>query len=200
MKAFVVTVVFALGLGTAIAAKPDKKDVVLIGTVIAIDEIVGEFSVDQRVVTVSVARVVSGDLKGPTLKFSINGVAGVRLKIGGTYQVRARWKGDGYVAGEPDIRTVAPAPGEVADSKDLLFVAKVTAIKTSETGDPRRGWIVSTNVERTLSGKLAARTFQFALHSPAQAGLKVGKSYTIPAHWTGTGYEVDELNIWRHNH
>jgi predicted GTPase len=29
---------------------------------------------------------------------------------------------------------------------------------------------------------------------------KVGKSSTIPARWTGDGYEVDDLDVWKHNH
>ena len=87
-----------------------------------------------------------------------------------------------------------------SSKKDLVFVGKVTAIEVKDTGDELRPWVVSTKVTKVLSGDLSAPTFTFAIHSPAQAGLKVGMSYTIPARWTGDGYLVDELEIWKRNH
>jgi hypothetical protein len=198
MKAFVVALAFALGVGSAGVARSAKKDVVVIATVTGIDEIREEFSVSSYLVTVSVTKLVAGKLTDPTLTFPIDKVGGTRLKVGGSYEIRAKWTPDGYVVGERDIRTLAAAPDAPdASDDDLLVVARVTAIKR---GDLDRPWVVSTKVEKILSGQLSSRTFQFVVATPEQAGLKAGKTYTIPAHRTATGYRADELDIWRHNH
>jgi hypothetical protein len=199
MKALVLGFVLATHMGSALAAKAAKKDLVLIGMVTGIDPLVEEFGVDHFMITVAVTKVVSGNLHEPTFKFPIHSVARSRLEFGGTYEIRARWKRGRYLVLEPDIRAIGTPLSAEPPSKDLLLVAKVTAIKTNEAGDLRWAWLVSTEVEKVLSGDWADRTFQFPIHSPAQAGLKVGKTYTIPARWTGDGYEVDELDVWRRN-
>lgn len=99
-----------------------------------------------------------------------------------------------FVAG---IGTVMAAK---SSKEDLVFIGRVTSITSADTGNPLRHWLVSTSVDNVLSGELASAAFEFAIHSPARAGLKVGKTYTIPAHWTGEGYLVDELDLWRRNH
>jgi|KBSMisStaDraftv2_1062788.scaffolds.fasta_scaffold860337_2 hypothetical protein len=95
---------------------------------------------------------------------------------------------------------IGTAMAAKSSRKDLLFIGKVTAIGTAKTGDPRRNWIVSTSVEKVLSGTFSGETFDFAIHSPSRAGLEVGKSYKIPARWTGTGYLVDDFEVWKRNH
>jgi hypothetical protein len=197
MEAFMLALAFAVGAGTAAAAKPAQKDVVLIGTVTAIDELHTEFAVDRLAITVSVDKVVSGNLTDTTIKFVLPVAARDLLEVRGSYEIQAKRTTGGYVVGETDIRKIKTAPG-AKPSKDLLLVATVTAIKN--TYDLHKPWLVSTRVEKILSGDLSGRTFRFAVLSPEQAGLKVGKRYTIPAHWTGRDYQVDELNVWRHNH
>jgi hypothetical protein len=196
MKALAAAVTFLAGVGTAIAAKPAKK-AVLIGTVTAIEELRTEFSVDRLAITVAVDKVVTGSLTDASIRFVLPVVAKDLMEVGGTYEIQAKRTPDGYVVGEADIRRIKSAPG-AKPSKDLLLVVTVTAMK--DTDELRKPWLVSTKVVKVLSGELPGGTFQFAIHSPAQAGLKVGNRYTIPAHWTGDAYEVDELDVWRHNH
>jgi len=92
------------------------------------------------------------------------------------------------------------AMAKESSKKDLVFVGKVVSIQVMNTGNELRPWVVSTTVEKVLSGDFPGSTFDFAIHSPARAGLKVGTSYTIPARWTGTGYLVDEVELWKRNH
>jgi hypothetical protein len=92
-----------------------------------------------------------------------------------------------------------PAVSAESSKKDLLFVGTVTAIEFRDTGNPLRRWVVSTSVQKVLSGDFSKPTFTFAVHSPARAGLKVGQSYTIPARWTGDGYLVDESDLRKRN-
>jgi hypothetical protein len=122
MKALVLGFVLATYMGSALAAKPAKKDLVLIGMVTGIDPLVEEFGVDHFMITVAVTKVVSGDLHEPTFKFPIHSVARSRLEFGGTYEIRARhspaqaglkvgktytiparWTGDGYEVDELDV-------------------------------------------------------------------------------------------------
>src|SRR5262249_16346593 len=119
------------------------------------------------------------------------------FQVGGTYEVQAKKTRYGYDVDETDVRTIKPAPG-AEPSKDLLVVVKVTAIK--KTYELDKPWVVSTKVEKVLSGDLASPTFRFTILSPGQAGLKAGKTYTIPAHWTGHDYDVQELEVANHNH
>ena len=81
--------------------------------------------------------------------------------------------------------------------KDLVFIGTVTAIASAKTGDPTRNWVISTSVVKVVSGTLSGSTFDFAIHSPARAGLEVGRSYTITARWQGNGYVVSEGEIKR---
>jgi hypothetical protein len=76
----------------------------------------------------------------------------------------------------------------------LVFVG--TVIEISQGRDDLRPWVVAATVDRIVSGDFAGKTFEFAIHSPAQSGLGVGKSYTIKAKWAGKGYTVDE-HQWR---
>lgn len=198
MKAFVAVLAFAAGIGTVRAGEPAKRNVVLIGTIISIDEIREEFSVDYLGITVSVDKVISGSIKEATIRFVLPAVAQDRMQVGSTHEIHARRTPDGYKVGETDIRTIKTAPG-TKPTKDLLLVVTVTAMKDT-ADDMKRPWVVSTKVEKILSGELPGQTFRFAINSPRQAGLKVGKRYTIPARWTGKDYEVDELDVGRHNH
>lgn len=197
MKALAAALLVAAGVGTAMAAKPAKRDLVVIGTVIAIEGLRTEFSVDQLAITVSVDKVVSGNLKDATIRFVLPVGAKDLMEVGGGYEIQAKRTRYGYDVGETDIRRIKRAPG-AKPSKDVLVVARVTTIK--DTDELRMHWLVSAKVVKILSGELSGRTFRFAADSVEQAGLKVGKTSTIPARWTDHGYEVEALEVWGHNH
>ena len=75
---------------------------------------------------------------------------------------------------------------------DLVLEGQVTWLNR-RTDDPSKEWIVTVRIKRVITGEFSGKTFQFAVHSPAQSGLKKGRSYTIEAVWTGDGYSVDQL-------
>jgi len=81
-----------------------------------------------------------------------------------------------------------------APSKTLVFEGTVTSIRTID--NEWTPWLVTVMVTKVISGEFSGPTFQFAVHSPARAGLKEGGSYTIEAVWTQGGYTVDETQ-WR---
>ena len=68
----------------------------------------------------------------------------------------------------------------------------VTAISLVHPRPPKRYWAVTVRVERVKSGKFSEPEFTFTIHSPARAGLAVGRRCTIEATWTGQGYVVAE--------
>ena len=195
MKALAAALLVTAGVGTAMAAKSAKK-AVLIGTVTAIEELRTEFSVDQIAITVSVEKVVSGKLNDPTVRFVLPVGAKDFVEVGGTYEVQAKRTAYGYDVGETDIRRIKSAPG-AKPNKDVLVVVTITAI--NNTDELKYQWLVSAKVVKILAGELPGRTFRFAADSVEQAGLKVGKTCTIPARWTDHGYEVDALEVWGHN-
>jgi len=86
-------------------------------------------------------------------------------------------------------RAAAAAP-----TKTLVFEGRVTSIRTID--HELTPWLVTVAVTKVISGEFAGSTFQFAVHSPARAGLKEGGSYTIEAVWKEGGYTVDETQ-WR---
>jgi hypothetical protein len=53
--------------------------------------------------------------------------------------------------------------------------------------------VITTRVDKVLSGSFPGKEFQFAVHSPAKSNLDLGKQYTVRATRTKTGYTVDEL-------
>jgi hypothetical protein len=85
---------------------------------------------------------------------------------------------------------------QAAKTEDLVMVGTVT--KIYPTAEPRslRNWAVVVNVDRVVSGEFTGTSFTFAVHSPARAGLQVGRTYTIKATRTAAGYFVDEAQ-WR---
>jgi hypothetical protein len=85
-------------------------------------------------------------------------------------------------------------PTAAVPKKTLVLQGTVTSISTID--DPLTPWIVTIAVTKVISGKFVGSTFQFAIHSPARAGLKEGSSYTIEAVWKEGGYTVDETQ-WR---
>ena len=90
---------------------------------------------------------------------------------------------------------IGNATGRKISKKDVVFIGTVTAIATANTGDPTREWVVSTSVEKVVSGSLSSSTFQFGIHSPARARIEVGQSYQITARWQRNGYRVSEDEI-----
>lgn len=93
-----------------------------------------------------------------------------------------------------DKGATAPASADTR-SEDLVFLGRVTSIAIADTGNPRREWVVTTKVERVLSGSFSGSHFSFAVHSPAKSGLEVGKHYSIRATRTPSGYRVDETPV-----
>jgi hypothetical protein len=76
---------------------------------------------------------------------------------------------------------------------ELVFLGTVTNIQQGLTGDFYKRFVVTTRVDKVLSGSFSGKQFQFAVHSPAQSGLDIGKQYTIRATRTESGYLVDDL-------
>jgi hypothetical protein len=74
----------------------------------------------------------------------------------------------------------------------LTFLGTVTRIYQAETGDPLKRWVVTTRVNKILSGSFTGSQFSFAIHSPSKSGLVVGKEYSIRATRTPEGYLVDD--------
>jgi hypothetical protein len=81
---------------------------------------------------------------------------------------------------------------EAAKPASLVFRGTVISI-TISPADFLQPWVITTRVDKVLSGSFSARQFQFSVHSPSQSGLNVGKQYTIRATRTKTGYSVDEF-------
>ena len=76
--------------------------------------------------------------------------------------------------------------------KDLVFIGTVTKLYQTGFRYSRREWAVQTHVEKVVSGKFPGTMFTFTVHSPAMAGLRVGRAYTIKATWTRDGYVVNQ--------
>ena len=80
--------------------------------------------------------------------------------------------------------------------KDFVFIGTVTKVYPfSAPATALRRWAVRARVDRLVSGTFSGDTFTFTLHSPSQAGLRVGRAYTIKATWTVEGYVVDESTL-----
>ncbi len=82
---------------------------------------------------------------------------------------------------------------------DLEFIGTVTKIYPLASIRSRKNWAIVTHVDRVVSGDFAGTTFTFAIHSPTQSGLQVGRTYTIKAKWIDNGYVVDELQWMKTN-
>jgi hypothetical protein len=91
--------------------------------------------------------------------------------------------------------TTQPITGASADPSPnhLALTGTVTAIFPDHAKRPsRRNWVVTIRVEKIKAGKYSKPDFTFTVHSPARAGLAVGRRCTIEATWTGQGYVVAE--------
>jgi hypothetical protein len=86
-------------------------------------------------------------------------------------------------------RAAAAAP-----TKTLVFEGTVTSIRAAE--HELTPWLVTVAVRKVVSGEFDGSSFEFAVHSPARAGLKEGDSFTVRAVWKDGGYTVDEKQ-WR---
>lgn len=89
------------------------------------------------------------------------------------------------------------SPGAAAgQNMDLVYMGKVRDIRPSPLPQSRLNYVVTTTVEKVLSGPTPGKTFSFRIHSPARAGLQIGRVYRIQAAWIPQGYRVDETQ-WR---
>lgn len=94
--------------------------------------------------------------------------------------------------------TMQPLTGAsaVPSAKKLVLTGIVTAISPIHARPPsRRNWAVTIRVEKVKAGKFSQPEFTFTIHSPARAGLAVGRRCTIEATWTGQEYVVDETRL-----
>jgi|SRR5262245_48863652 len=83
-------------------------------------------------------------------------------------------------------------------AKKIGLTGTVTAISLIHPKPPsRRNWAVTVRVERVKAGEYSKPDFTFTLHSPARAGLAVGRRCTIEAAWTGKEYLVAETRPMR---
>jgi hypothetical protein len=99
-----------------------------------------------------------------------------------------------------DLLTRQPQTGASTEppSEKIVQTGTVTAI--SQVYAPRpslRNWGVTIRVEKVKEGKFSHPEFTFTVHSPAMAGLEVGRRCTIEATWTGQGYLVDDSRWMR---
>jgi hypothetical protein len=91
--------------------------------------------------------------------------------------------------------TAQPLTGASAapSAKKLVLTGTVTAISQVYAKPPSlRNWAVTIRVEKVKAGKYSGPEFTLTIHSPARAGLAVGRRCTIEATWTGQEYVVDE--------
>ena len=82
-----------------------------------------------------------------------------------------------------------------ASPQDLTLIGTVTKIYPFASPVARGRWAVRIHVDRVVAGTFSGATFTFTVHSPARAGLRVGRAYSIQATWTIEGYVVDELTL-----
>ena len=99
-------------------------------------------------------------------------------------------------AGFAVVSGQASAMAAPSSDKDLVLVGTITEIRPQGESQSRKNWAVTVHVDKVTSGDFSGVTFTFSIHSPARAGLVVGRSYAIKATWTDKGYEVDEAQ-WR---
>src|SRR5687767_11493259 len=87
------------------------------------------------------------------------------------------------------------ATAATSKSSDLVLTGTVTKTYPVAASRSLRRWAVVVRVARVVSGEFSGATFTFTIHSPARAGLRVGRTYTIKATPTGAGYVVDEFAL-----
>src|SRR5262249_20382923 len=80
---------------------------------------------------------------------------------------------------------------------DLVFLG--TVISATPNSDFWYMCIITTRVDKVLSGSFSGKTFQFPVHSAPTSNLEIGKQYTIRAirSQDGNYFTVDE-NQWLH--
>ena len=103
MRAVVVGVVLLAGIGSAMAEESSPKDLVFVGTVKRIFPAETGDPIRAWVVETAVKKVVSGSFSHPTFTFAIHSPAMANMKVGGSYEITARWTGTGYLVDELNI-------------------------------------------------------------------------------------------------
>ena len=97
---------------------------------------------------------------------------------------------------KPSMEPASASPNSAStpsrsNHSDLTFLGTVTKIEAADTCDPLKEWVVTTRVDKVLSGDFSGSQFSFAIHSPVQSGIEVGKQYQIRATATPEGYLVE---------
>jgi hypothetical protein len=126
-----------------------------------------------------------------------------RPRTGRTLQVRLSLAVSAVLAGSaacnsrPTAPAVRPAPtstrAEAAPKAGdrTTFSGTITGIDIGDVRHPYLRWVVTVRVDEVLSGHRPGDSFWFAIHSPSQEGLKVGRRLVIRARKTSDGYEVE---------
>ena len=94
----------------------------------------------------------------------------------------------GNLDGSPGVSAAGISTSD--NTKDLVLVGTVT--KIYPVAGLLRKWAVVAQIDRVIAGEFTGTTFTFTVHSPTLSGLRVGRSYTIKATWTGDSYAVDQ--------
>jgi hypothetical protein len=70
------------------------------------------------------------------------------------------------------------------------FLATVTRIEPGDLRDPSLKCTVTLTVDQVISGPSPGTAFWFAIHSPSQDGVKIGRRYKITALKKDNGFEI----------
>ncbi len=76
---------------------------------------------------------------------------------------------------------------------DLSLIGIVTKISPLAEPQHLKQWAITLKVTKILHGTFTNETFSFQVHSPAQSGLEINKTYELEAVSTGTGYKVHKI-------
>ena len=90
--------------------------------------------------------------------------------------------------------TVA-AQGAAHPAADLLLRVRVEHLFINRLPRSRLNHVVKSKVLAVLRGEFSGKTFDFRLHSPAKAGIRVGSVVFIGARKVGSGFIVPDTSI-----
>jgi hypothetical protein len=79
----------------------------------------------------------------------------------------------------------------------LTLEGRVLRVAAAPLSGATRNWVVTLEVDQVISGRFAGKQFAFRIHSPARAGIVVGKHLVVEASPKHDGYVVDETQWHR---
>jgi predicted secreted protein len=95
---------------------------------------------------------------------------------------------------EKTFEAVIDSTGAADDT--LVFEGTVAKLEPSPLPDATQNYTITMQVTRVVKGRFKGKTFEFRIHSPTKAGLKLNEKYTVEAKRTKDGYTVDQ-DQWR---